>query len=449
MKKPTPLFKEVPFEFHELFFSTTDEKGKITFGNDVFVRISGYPKETVIGAPHNIIRHPDMPRSVFKVFWDTLKSNSPIAAYVKNLAADGRYYWVLAFAFPVANGYLSIRFKPSSVYFTKVQDIYAAVLEHEKDHEIDESTNYLLELLTKAGFANYQEFMVSAAIEELNSREKNLHVSEDKRSIGNNRSVQQIAEVTHTTSRELDNSFSKIASFQDGNHFFSKSVSLLNEEFNKLKFLSINMKVLAGNFGDQAATLGVISQEFSNLAAKVESQIKTFSTFVEELTRVNESCSLHLAALKTQMIMVDFFVRESIDKLAQDEDAFSGMLSNREVFTDLFSSSVKKLDSELVNLKNRLNYVSVQIKEIQKLISGLEVIKQTGAIESARKDEIKTSFNYYLTEMDSFTAILRRTVSELNEHREILIKSTNEINNSTDQVSGNIHQVFELALLNR
>lgn len=449
MKKPTPLFKEVPFEFHELFFSTTDERGMITFGNDVFIRISGYPTETIMGAPHNIIRHPDMPRSVFKVFWDTLKSDSPIGAYVKNMAADGRYYWVFAFAFPVANGYLSIRFKPSSAYFTKVQEVYASVLEFEKTHDLEESTNYLLQLLSQAGFANYTEFMVAAAIEELNSRDRNLNKTEEKESRGSNRSVQQIAEVTHVTSHELDQSFSKIASFQDGNHFFSKSVGLLNEEFTKLKFLSINMKVLAGNFGDQAATLGVISQEFSNLAAKVEAQIKTFSAFVEELTRVNESCSLHLAALKTQMIMVDFFVRESIDKLAQDEHAFSGMLSNREVFTNLFTQSVKKLDSELENLKGRLNFVSVQIKEIQKLISGLEVIKQTGAIESARKDEIKTSFNYYLTEMDSFTAILRKTVSELSEHREILIKSTNEINDSTNHVSGNIDEVFELALLNR
>lgn len=64
----------------------------ITFGNDVFVRVSGYSRETLKGAPHSIIRHPDVPRAVFKLLWDTLKSDHPIAAYVKNMSANGSYY---------------------------------------------------------------------------------------------------------------------------------------------------------------------------------------------------------------------------------------------------------------------------------------------------------------------------------------------------------------------
>lgn len=448
MKKPNPIPKEVPFEFHELFFSTTDRRGVILFGNEVFVRISGYPAETIIGAPHNIIRHPDMPRSVFKVFWDTLKSNLPIGAYVKNLSADGRYYWVFAFAFPVENGYLSIRFKPSSPIFTKVQEIYAQTLEFEKEHDIKESENFLMDRIRKEGFNNYEDFMVTAVVEELNYRDKHLNANQ-KADLSNSKSVQKISEVTQDTSSELNASFSKVGTFQEGNIFFSKSVSLLYDEFNKLKFLSINMKVLAGNFGDQAATLGVISEEFSTLANRVEEQIKTFSTFVDELTKVNELCSLHLAALKIQMIMVDYFVKESIAKLATDEDGFAGMLSNKDFFTELFSSSIHKLNEELEKLKSRLTNISIQIKEIQKLISGLEVIKQTGAIESARKDEIKKSFDYYLTEMESFTSLLRKTVSDLNNHREVLMKSTTEINYATNSVAGNINNVFELALLNR
>lgn len=128
MKRPLPTQSESPFGFDEFFFSTTDKRGVIRYGNDVFVRVSAYPKETMLGAPHSLIRHPDMPRAVFKEFWNFLNQEKPVGAYVKNLAGNGSYYWVYAFAFPIAGGYLSIRFKPSSeVYFYQYEDCCSEV----------------------------------------------------------------------------------------------------------------------------------------------------------------------------------------------------------------------------------------------------------------------------------------------------------------------------------
>ncbi len=441
MKKPTPLNKENYFDFNELFFSTTDSRGIVEYGNDVFIRISGYLEEEIIGAPHNIIRHPDMPKAVFKLFWDTLKANSPIAAYVKNLAANGHFYWVFAFAFPVKDGYLSIRFKPSSPIFHKVQDVYAQVLEKEKQQTLEESAEYLLELVRNEGFESYEDFMVQAAIEELKYREKNLK-HEEETYLNTNK----ISEVTSLTSHALDESFSKIDSFQSGSQIYSESIDMLQNEFNQLKFLSINMKVLAAKFGDKASTLGVISHEFSHLSGRIEENLVGFSNFVTELSSVIKMCSLNLAALKCQMIMVDFFVKESISKMSISQDAFSGMLKNRESFTTLFESSVEKLTEGIKGLEDRLRHVTEQIKEIHKFISGLEVIKQTGAIESARDDEIKKSFDYYLHEMDNFVALLRKTVSKLHEQKEELSKSTHLISNSMGKVSEKINELFNLAL---
>ena len=106
-----PCDRESPFEIDELFFSTTDRKGVITFGNDVFVRVSGHPRERLIGAPHNVIRHPDMPRAVFRLLWDYVLAGRSVVAYVKNMAADGAYYWVLALVTPIRGGFLSVRLK--------------------------------------------------------------------------------------------------------------------------------------------------------------------------------------------------------------------------------------------------------------------------------------------------------------------------------------------------
>src|SRR5208337_645098 len=92
---------EVPYSFEELFFSRTNEKGHILSGNKTFQTISMYSWGELLNRPHNIIRHRDMPRGVFWLLWDTIKKGKPIAAYVKNRAKDGRYYWVLAIVTPI------------------------------------------------------------------------------------------------------------------------------------------------------------------------------------------------------------------------------------------------------------------------------------------------------------------------------------------------------------
>ena len=81
MNRPTPKDQEARFLLEEMFFSTTDARGVITFGNDIFVRVSGYPLVDMVGKPHNIIRHPDMPRAVFRLFWDYLQAGRSVVAY--------------------------------------------------------------------------------------------------------------------------------------------------------------------------------------------------------------------------------------------------------------------------------------------------------------------------------------------------------------------------------
>jgi aerotaxis receptor len=132
---PTPRPSESPFGAGEIFFSTTDRKGIIRSGNRVFSRVSGYGREELIGSPHNIIRHPDMPRIVFKMVWEEIEAGRPVAGYVKNLAKDGSYYWVLATIVPCEGGYLSVRIKPTTAYFEAVQPIYQDLLALEQEIE--------------------------------------------------------------------------------------------------------------------------------------------------------------------------------------------------------------------------------------------------------------------------------------------------------------------------
>ena len=168
-----PATGAAPFSERELFFSRTDSRGVILSGNTVFQRVADYPWERMIGAPHKMIRHPDMPRAVFWLLWKTIQSGKPIGAFVKNLAQDGLHYWVFATVSPIGDGYLSVRLKPTSPLFEAVEAEYAALREVEKAQNLspEESAARLLARLEAHGFPDYETFMATALLTELTCKE--------------------------------------------------------------------------------------------------------------------------------------------------------------------------------------------------------------------------------------------------------------------------------------
>lgn len=128
---------EVPFPLGRLIVSRTDLDGIITHANEAFVEMSGYSRDELIGAPHHILRHPDMPKIAFKGLWDDLKAGKKWHGYVKNLRKDGAYYWVYATAVPnirngVIVGYTSVRRKPSRTRVNELIPLYQQWLAQEK-----------------------------------------------------------------------------------------------------------------------------------------------------------------------------------------------------------------------------------------------------------------------------------------------------------------------------
>lgn len=134
--RPTGI--ERTFGADEIIVSKTDPKGIITYANSVFLRVAGYTESEVIGQPHNLIRHPDMPRCVFKLMWDTIAAGDEMFAYVVNLAADGAHYWVYAHITPSFGpdgrilGYHSNRRLPDRRAIDLVSSVYAALRAEEQ-----------------------------------------------------------------------------------------------------------------------------------------------------------------------------------------------------------------------------------------------------------------------------------------------------------------------------
>jgi len=122
--------------------SKTDTKGIITYTNSVFRALSGFEKGEMIGRPHNIVRHPDMPKVVFKNMWETLKQGKSWNGFIKNLRKDGKYYWVEAFIDPMINeetneiiGYVSARIKVPDEIKRHYEKIYKEIRSKELNGE--------------------------------------------------------------------------------------------------------------------------------------------------------------------------------------------------------------------------------------------------------------------------------------------------------------------------
>ena len=131
---------ERTFGRDEIIVSKTDLKGHITYANDVFLRVSAYDEAEIVGQPHSIIRHPEMPRGIFHLLWETLQGGDEVFAYINNLARDGAGYWVLAHVTPSRDargavvGYHSSRRSPERAALGRIAPLYARMRAAESGH---------------------------------------------------------------------------------------------------------------------------------------------------------------------------------------------------------------------------------------------------------------------------------------------------------------------------
>ncbi|WP_166838860.1 methyl-accepting chemotaxis protein [Rheinheimera pleomorphica] len=133
MRRNMPVTNtERTFPAEQKLISNTDLNGTIRHCNDAFIAISGFAKDELIGQPHNIVRHPDMPPLAYKIMWEHLKAGKPWMGLVKNRSKNGDYYWVDAYVTPVTEngkvvGYESVRSCPSRNDIQRAEKLYAAI----------------------------------------------------------------------------------------------------------------------------------------------------------------------------------------------------------------------------------------------------------------------------------------------------------------------------------
>jgi len=404
-QKVAPVDRERAFDIQELFFSSTDRKGVIRSGNDVFLRVSGLERDELVGQAHNIVRHPDMPRAVFQLFWEYLAAGKPIASYVKNIASDGTYYWVMASAVPVGDGFVSIRVKPTSPLFDQARAIYADVRALERRIEgddpkqrkpaIEAGTARLHELLREAGFADYDAFMHAALPAEVTGRDAVLGTPAHVRLVRTPASAQpelvRIIAATASGHEHLDTLVKNLAEYATLSSQLAAKSEFIVGLADDMGLFSLNAILAAARLGNDGASLGVVA---SIMRASSDEAAPVIGQLNEEISLVVTGLgdlSLRVAASKLQAEMVLVFVQELLggEGTGGDVNADLGVLS--QALNEGVAGMLDALDALGARVKALMGHVGVMERNLN-VMRALEVNGRIEAVRAATGESVEALF---------------------------------------------------------
>lgn len=181
--RPTPSDREVDWNKNKVLLSKTDTKGTILYANEDFIDVSGYDEFELIGQAHNVIRHPDMPKVIFKFLWDSIKSSKNIHAIIKNMSKTGRYYWVITDFKIIADsngeivGYFGTRKSvPEDIVVKFIEPLYKKLLHIEEASGMLASEEYLIGFLEerKKTYMEYIDHLIATGKDDKNKVSKGL-----------------------------------------------------------------------------------------------------------------------------------------------------------------------------------------------------------------------------------------------------------------------------------
>jgi aerotaxis receptor len=339
------------FAVADMFFSRTDKRGVIQSGNTVFQRISGYQWDELIGAPHKLVRHPDMPKGVFQLFWDTIRKDRVIGAYVCNRTKAGDPYWVFATVFPLENGYLSVRIKPTTTMLEKVVPIYNELTALEKSGEAspEQSAAMLLDRVRELGFSNYQEFMAIALTDELQSHTKRMGNQADP-------TLSALSKTLNCTA-ELEDCANRVQiSFRDTHQ------------------IPYNMRLQAGRIEGSDGPISVISGNHRQMSLGLETVVAAFSVSSRESTADICASSLEIAMSKVLSDMRAAFLAEN----SEDTPNKGDILTLLDTFSETYRS--KSLVTLAATARGMRRFRK-QSRQMRRALSGLELTRIMCRIE--------------------------------------------------------------------
>lgn len=433
---------EADFALNEMFFSKTDFKGHIQSGNKVFLRVSEFEEIEILHRPHNIIRHNDMPRTVFKLFWSYLQAGRPIAAYVKNKSKSSRYYWVFAMAFPMDDGYLSVRLKPSSPFFGPCQEIYRALLDFESNNSnLDEGLQLLKALLEKRGFSSYEEFMNQALLAELKSRDQILAKQEHGNdSAEKSLRIEDLLEASGHCTGAARTAFTVADILSE--RFRNKTSSADIEKIcRQVQMVTTNLTIAASKLGEAGKTLSVVSQNLARLTGDIAESSQDFDRIFASFSKAATGMNIAMATSRFQIEMMNHLIEET--ELTDDEGT---LLKNCGLLKKLIASnfeSVEEIAKVLIKENKSLNR---SITMLGKVTAGMDVICVVGKIEMARINDLSSSLTALLADMEKLTEDFKGALRLIDDDSKWGLIRSSELRNHLSSITHNLRKIENVIL---
>lgn len=372
---PTVLIDEpvADFDIADVFLSRTDERGVIRYGNDVFRRLSGYDWPDLIGAPHRIVRHPDMPKCIFRLMWTALQNGQSFGGYVKNRSATGQYYWVFAVAVPIAGGYLSIRLKPSAPLFADVQAMYADLRGAERNagRDPDEGVAVIQQSVRNMGYRDYAAFSGYALSVEMAARARALGQPVDP----------TLAQ------------FERIGVLLQN---LSKEVQEVVEGFEAISDSPENLNILGSQLKTRREPMQVVAQNYGMLAREIMGSINELA---QALNALQDQCFVgrleHCAGL---------LYGEAIREFAQNEPNAGTRGHAREVIVlkNALSTFIANAADSCARIGTEVDRFVSFGHRLRKMVSGLAVTRVVCLIEARSVDDDTTSIEEISHRLSAF-----------------------------------------------
>ena len=366
----TPLSEAREFKPDEIFFSTTDAKGVILTGNDVFARVSGFSKAELYGQPHNIIRHPDMPRAAFALLWANLHQGRPFAGYVKNMAKDGRYYWVFVVAVGASDQrYLSVRFKPTTALLATVEGLYAGMLARENEtlaaggsekEAVGASLQVALSALGGLGFSDYDSFAQLALSQEMGARP----------------GLRQSTPVPAYT--RMAALFQQLRGFVELNQSLQQKAATVLSIAEGFRLHSFNVNITADHYGLMGKGLGVVAGFLGDCSSQMAAATDGLHRHIDAVVRVAEVLNTQISVAHLQMEMILFCQAEQAAKAGGGDPAELGVLE--ECFAVSSAGTLKAMES----LRGILPQLCDDREAITRTALVIEMTQVLGNTETAR-----------------------------------------------------------------
>lgn len=383
--------EEVAFDVEDLFFSRTDGRGVIAAGNEVFQRISGYSWEELVGAPHKIIRHSDMPKGVFYILWERLKKGLSTGAYVKNRARDGRYYWVYAVVSPIEGGYVSVRMKPGSSVFKEVKAAYGDFLklEQEKGLSPEESANVIRMRLKELGFPSYAAFSSYAIAQEMSARDAALFRMEDSRL------------------RSLKDALPTLVELH-------KEQQALFAAFEKIRGIPANMRIVASRLEPAGGPISAISQNYRLMSDEVTNHLGGFrvdngSKNLSETVMLRIYLGLFMmAACRLQREVKEVSMAALGKHMERD-----GFQTEVDILTTILDDYTIRTGAVLVSVFNDVSVLARSAKDLRQLVTGLDSIRVLCRVEAGRLGTQSASLMPVIGQLDAFHVEIDATLERI------------------------------------